>query len=196
MAGVDQIVETIISQARDIAEEIMEAARENADKLSSISKEKVINEVEEIHKNSMAKSWEVEQRTLTMADLERRRFYLAAKQDVIDSVFLNALEKLIDLGDKDYFDFIPKLIVKNAATGEETISASANDNRIKKAVKIANDTLGDKGNLKVGKNAPIKGGFIMTESGVSVNCSYKMILRLKRDEMLSEVAAKLFVEDV
>ena len=64
--------------------------------------------------------------------------------------------------------------------------------RCKAAVTRANEKLGD-GRLTLSEQTrPIKGGLILSDGDVEVNCTFETLVRLQRGEMDREVAKVLF----
>ena len=65
----------------------------------------------------------------------------------------------------------------------------------KQAVTAANEALGGKGNLTLSQESrPIKGGLILSDGDVEVNCTFETLVRLQRGELEREVAKVLFDE--
>lgn len=174
---------------------------------------------------------EREERMASVAQLERRKEELAAKQALLDRAFDRALEKLCSLKDAEYVDLLARLIVEASATGrEEVVFSQADRARVgEAAVKRANELLAEKAGVqvpevktgsgkldaiveKVGKavtaatavakgtamltlsedTRPMRGGFILRDGRVEVNCAFETLVRLQRTEMAGQVAKTLF----
>jgi V/A-type H+-transporting ATPase subunit E len=59
----------------------------------------------------------------------------------------------------------------------------------------ANAALGGKGKLTLSdETRPIRGGFILVNGSVEVNCTFETLVRLQRGEIAGEVAKQLFPE--
>ena len=105
-----------------------------------------------------------------------------------------ALEKLVNLPDKEYVNLLADLAVKASSTGREAVIFSQKDRaRYGKAVVTkANEKLGD-GHLTMSEQSrPIQGGLILSDGDVEVNCTFETLVRLQRGEMDREVAKVLF----
>ena len=134
------------------------------------------------------------ERLKSAAQLERRKLELAAKQEMLSKAYDLALEQLVNLPDKEYVDLLADLAVRAFSTGREAVIFSQKDRaRYGKAVVTrANERLKD-GHLTMSEQSrPIKGGLILSDGDVEVNCTFETLVRLQRGEMDREVAKVLF----
>ena len=156
----------ILADASHKADEIKADAKARADKDSKILVE----------------------RRESVAGLESRKMQLQAKQDVIAESFDKALEKLLAMDEKKYMEFIKnQLAAFEGQTGDVMLNEADN----KKYGKKVADML--KGGLKLSKeNANIKGGFVLKQGDITINCSVEKLLEDNKGQMMAEVAAKLF----
>lgn len=141
---------------------------------------------------------EREERMASVAQLDCRKAGLEAKQALLDRAFDRAQEKLCSLKNGEYTDLLAKLIAQAAATGREEVLFSAADRKRvgEAAVKKANELLAQRkapaGLVLAQDTRPVKGGFILREGKVEVNCAFETLVRLQRTEMAGEVAKVLF----
>lgn len=134
------------------------------------------------------------ERLASVAQLDARKLELAAKQEMLSKAYDLALEKLVNLPDKEYVNLLADLAVKASSTGREAVIFSQKDRaRYGKAVVTqANEKLGD-GHLTMSEQSrPIQGGLILSDGDVEVNCTFETLVRLQRGEMDREVAKVLF----
>ena len=156
----------ILAEARKQADSIAADAKARADKDSKILVE----------------------RRESVAGLESRKMQLQAKQEVIAESFEQALQKLLAMSETDYLGFITAQLKPFENEGGEIMLNEA-DNQ-KYAYKIDSAT-GE--NLKLSKEtANIKGGFILKQGDITINCSIEKLLEDKKEEMMADIAAKLF----
>ena len=130
------------------------------------------------------------------AKMEARRDILATKQELIGRAFDLALEKLLELPEKEYVALLSDLAVKASSTGKEAIIFSQKDRTRygKTVVTQANEKLGG-GHLTLSEQTrPIKGGLILQDSQVETNCSFEVLIHLQRNTLSAEVAQVLFKE--
>lgn len=180
-------VDKIITQAEDKTKEIIKKGKEEADNIKNIILGKNNQEA------SLKKS-----KILTEANLEARKTILSEKQKIVEGAFNKALESILKLDDKDYRNFIKKLILDNIEKGDETIFiASSDKNKISKDfIEDINKTLevkDKKGELKLSTSyLPIKGGVIIGSGKVRKNISLELLLKKVREESEIEICKYLF----
>lgn len=177
----------IITQAEDNANNIIKKGEKEADNIKNIILGKNNQEA------SLKKS-----KILTEANLEARKTILSEKQKIMEGAFNKALESILKLEDKDYRNFIKKLILDNIEKGDETIFiASSDKNKISKDfiedINIKLEAKGKKGELKLSTSyLPIKGGVIIGSGKVRKNISLELLLKKVREESEIEICKYLF----
>lgn len=194
MNGIEKIIERIAADAQAEMDAILAEARAKADAIGADyakQAEKVASDV--VNKGELAAK-EREERLVAMADMERRKALLGAKQEMLTKAFDLALEKLCALPDEEYIKLLASLIVKASRTGQEAVILSQKDRtRVGKAVvTAANDALPN-GRLTLSEQTrPIKGGLILSDGKVDTNCSFETLVRMEQEHIAGEVAAALF----
>ena len=146
MNGIEKITQRMEDDARRDINEILTAARAQADEITRRCREQADRESAAITARGESAAAEREKRLESMAEMESRKLVLAAKQEVLDEAFTMALEKLCTLPDEEYIELLAALAVKAARTGREKVIFSQKDrNRVGKAVVTrANDALARK----------------------------------------------------
>ena len=146
MNGIEKITQRMEDDAQREINEVLTAARAQADELTRRSREQADKESAAIVARGESAAAEREKRLESMAEMESRKLVLAAKQEVLDEAFTMALEKLCTLPDEEYIELLAALAVKAARTGREKVIFSQKDrNRVGKAVVTrANDALARK----------------------------------------------------
>ena len=163
-----EVVQAVQAQAEREAREIVDRGRRNAD--------------------------EREQRLASVAQLEARKMELAAKQEMLDRAFDQALEELCNLPEGEYVSLLANLAVKASSNGREAVILSKKDRTRygKQVVTQANERLKD-GHLTLSEQTRnIKGGLILADGDVEVNCTFETLVRLQRGTLEREVAKVLF----
>jgi V/A-type H+-transporting ATPase subunit E len=177
----------IITQAENKAKEIIKKGKEETDNIKNIALGK-INQERLLKKSKI----------LTEANLEARKTILLEKQKIMEGAFNKALESILKLDDKDYRNFIKKLILDNIEKGDETIFiASSDKNKISKDfIEDINKTLevkDKKDELKLSTSyLPIQGGVIIGSGKVRKNISLELLLKKVREESEIEICKYLF----
>ncbi len=194
MDGIEKITGRIAEDAGREIGEINAEARRQADEIMARYEAQAQRESEEILSRGRRNADERVERLASVAQLDARKLELAAKQEMLSKAYDLALEQLVNLPDKEYVDLLADLAVKASSTGREAVIFSQKDRaRYGKAVVTqANEKLGD-GRLTMSEQTrPIKGGLILSDGDVEVNCTFETLVRLQRGEMDREVAKVLF----
>lgn len=128
--------------------------------------------------------------------LDVKKDLLGLKQDLVGTAFLMAREKLLNMPQEAYTDFLAALAAE-AASGEEEVLLAEKDADIGgQVVAKANAALtaaGKKAQLKLaGEARAIAGGLILRAGDIEINCSIDALLSLKREELAAQVAGILF----
>lgn len=200
------------SQCADIARRYDEQARRESEEILARGKKAAAERIE---------------RLASVAALEGRKQTLAAKQEMMDQAFDQALEQLCALPEGEMVDLLSTLAVKAARTGQEEIilSAAHRDTLGPQVVAKANAALAkaaapklpqDLTDSKLGaivdavvtgvsalaqgtalltlaeETRPIRGGLILRDGEVEVNCAFETLVRLQRGQLERQVAAILF----
>lgn len=198
MAGIDNLRNKILKDNEDRAKKV----ENDADAMAEETLLKARNKADEIISNMKVKAerdgQERKERLMSRAQLDARNEILLAKQDAIDMVFQNSADRIKQMKDKEYFEFIEKILIDNVSTGEEEIIFSERDKtRIQPSfITMLNDKLnamGKKGLLKISdETRDIGSGFILTHGGLEINCSIESQIRLLRDSLEGDIANLLF----
>ena len=172
------------------------------EKITSRINADVQREIDEINAQAAAEAAEIAAQYARRAeqesqDIVARGRLAAAEQEVLEKTFDKALEDLLNLPEKEYTELLAKLIAQASQSGCEEVVFSQKDRPRygKTAVTRANELLGDKGRLTLSAQCrPIRGGFILSDGDVEVNCTFETLVRLQRRELDSQVAKVLFDE--
>ena len=196
--SIKDIKEKIISDAKNKANKIIEDAnnkakeiREKAKKESEDIKLKILNR---INQEILLKKGKI----ITEANLAARKTILSTKQDIVEKTFNKALDKIIKLDDKQYLNFIKKIILNNIEKGDETIFISSldKDRVTKDFIKEINDELqtnGKQGKLKLSSTyLDIKGGVVISSDNIRKNSSLEIMFKNVREELGIKITQYLF----
>jgi len=177
----------IIDETNNKAKEIKEKGEKEARDIKS----KILNKIDQ---EILLKKGKI----ITEANLEAKKNILAAKQKIIEETFNKALEKIINLNDKPYCNFIKKIILDNIEKGDETIFISPLDkDRVSKDfirdINYELEAKGKKGNLKLSPSyLQIKGGVVIGSNNIRKNSSLELIFKKVREELEIKIIQYLF----
>lgn len=193
--GIEEIKRKIIQDAQTERERTLEEAREKASRIVEEEKRKAENVKEETIRTMETEGETEGGRIMTMQRLESRKRILQEKQQLIDAVFSQALQRICSLPDSEYEALMEDLMVRAAAGGEEVILSPRDRGRISPAFfKRVNARCSTPLTLAE-ETRPISGGFILRKGKIEVNESFDAKVKLLRDSMEKEVAHILFPGD-
>ena len=194
MNGIERITARLDADTQAEIDRIRESANAEAEKVAQGYRTQTESETAELRERSRRAAAEREERLVSAAQMEARKTALAARQEMVDKAYDLALEKLCSLPEEQYIQTVAALLVQAAPDGKgEVIFSKEQRERVgTAAVALANSRLGD-GTLTVSaQTRPLKGGFILSNGRVEVNCSFDTLVRLQRAETAGEVAKRLF----
>ena len=196
MNGIDKIIQRIEADANAEIERILNTAKDQAAEITEAYQGRADAEAAELKAKNEKAAAEREDRMVSSAQMEVRKTALAAKQQMLEKAYAQALEKLCSMPDAQYIETVAALLVQAAPKGTgKVIFAPEEKERIgAAAVAAANEALG--GRLTVAEETrPIRGGFILADEKVEVNCSFDTLIRLQKNETAGAVAKILFPEN-
>ena len=196
MNGLEKLTGQIDADVQKEIDAALVQARSQAQEIQSWYESQAQIQVEAIRRKGQQDAVFRQERLVDEAKMQARRDILATKQELIGRAFDLALEKLLELPEKEYVALLSALAVKAASTGKEAIIFSQKDRTRygKTVVTQANEKLGG-GHLTLSEQTrPIKGGLILQDSQVETNCSFEVLIHLQRNTLSAEVAQVLFKE--
>lgn len=187
----EAIIDKILSDANLKADAIIGEANEKADEIISIAaaqcKEYLQQNNAEIDKLTL----DIDARSRSVAELDARKLLLAAKTQVLDSVYAKTLEKLRNL-DKEQYSALIFSMLENAKDGDVvTISEREKDIVTKESLadfaqkKGISLTLAD-------KFGDFDGGVVISENGVDNNFTLEVEVALLREQTETKIAKEIF----
>ena len=198
MAGVEKTKEKILQDSEYTVNCILEEAKKQAEAILNKAQLQANAKAETIAKKAMDDSFEKVRIANSMVELEMRKSKLLTKQNIIDEVFVEVLNRLSALDGAEYEKLIFGMLLNAIETGNEELVLSSN-RKTKMSegfIDNLNQSLisaGKNGNIKLSdQTANISGGFILINQGVEVNNSFEALIRLYRDEIEPKVAQILF----
>ena len=194
MNGIDKITGRISEDAQREIDAIQAQAAQQAGEITARYQAQAQRESGEIVERGRRNADERVERLASVAQLEARKMELAAKQEMIAKAFDLAMEQLLDLPESEYVALLASLAAKASVTGKETVILSQKDRTRygKQVVTQANEKLGGAHLTLSEQSRPIKGGLILADGDVEVNCTFETLVRLQRGALEQQVAQVLF----
>ena len=195
MNGIEKITQRSDADTQAEIDRILSEAREEADQITGRYKAQAEAEAASLAARNEKSAVEREERLVSVAQMEARKVQLAAKQEMVEKAYDLALEKLCAMPDARYTEVLAGLLVQASSNGrEEAIFSPEDRERVgKAAVDKANAASGKQ--LKLSKETrPLKGGFVLRDENIEVNCTFDTLVRLEKAETTGAVVKKLFPE--
>jgi V/A-type H+-transporting ATPase subunit E len=192
----DQVVEKILSQAREEANRITAAANETVQKENQRLETETEDYRRETKKLAEAAGQDKLSRMLAAARMQNGKDILSAKGRILDELFDRVKQRIEQLPDNDYLELMKRLLQKCVQSGHEEVVVGKNETRLNQGFvnKVNTELLWQaKGGLRLSATREdIGGGFILSEGKVRINSSTDVMVSQLRDKMEMELAAELF----
>lgn len=193
MDAIERITQRIQQDAQIQVEEINKHAQNDVNDIEARYASLAKQERERILARGRKTASERLEQLNSIAGMEQRKTTLAVKQQLMDEAFELALDKLCSLPDAQRISLLSNLAASAARTGTEELIFSPED-RIaigQQVVDSANKTHHIHLTLS-SHTRPIRGGVIVSDGEVEVNCAFDTLVRLQRETLEKEVAQILF----
>lgn len=200
MEGIAKIKERILEEAKEEKQNIIENAKAQAQDIKKQYEQKAKEILNDILDKASKTAEEKKRRIHSMAQLENRKQFLQAKQQIIDEVFDRAKASLQNMPAEKYKNLIESMLLNSALSGNEELIISEHDkNRITpEFVQKINDKLrgmGKEGNIRISKTfGNMIGGFILKSQNLEINSTFDSLIDMEREELETEIAKILFEE--
>ena len=193
MNGIEKITQRIASDAQAEVDRILGEARDEAARITANYRAQSDAEARELEAKNDKAAAEQEERLVSAAQMKARRHQLAAKQQMMEKAYIQALDKLCAMPEEQYVAVLAKLLVEASSNGREEAVFSKEDREQvgKAAVEKANQLSGKQLRLSE-ETQPIRGGFILKDKNVEVNCTFETLVRLQKAETAGAVVKTLF----
>jgi len=181
--ALQDILKKIIEEAEARIAVMKADAEKEKEKLQAESKALEIKQLKEIQERQKKAEASLEQKTRAMAARENSNKLLAIKQDIIMDALSQFCKKLEDSDDKVYESIIKPLIEK-ITLKKGTIFVPKS--RVAITTKLLN------GRFDIKADDTIGGGFLLTDGGAEIDCTFKnMVFSEFKDELTAFFAQKL-----
>ena len=191
MAGIDNIVNEILQEAKDKADGILKEAADRASALTDARKSEGQKLIDQAKARAEADEKDYAGRVDSQIELRARQSMLNAKQSIIDDIVKKAYDKLDGQDDASYFSMLEKLIGKAARAEEGTILMSARDKaRLPGGFSQILEKIAKEkgGKLTIAEeDAKIDNGFILRYGGLDENCSLKSLFDERLNDLKDQV---------
>lgn len=187
----EAIIDKILSDANLKGDAIIGEANEKADEIISLAanqcKDYLYQSKTEIDRLTL----EIDERSRSVAELDARKLLLAAKTQVLDSVYAKTLEKLRSL-DKEQYSALIFSMLESAKDGD-VVTVSEREKDI-----VTKESLADFAKKKgisltlADKFGDFDGGVVISENGVDNNFTLEVEVALLREQTETKIAKEIF----
>ena len=131
MNGIEKITQRIASEAQAEIDRILGDARDEADRIAESYRAQADGEAAELNARNEKNAAEREERLVSAAQMEARKVLLAAKQEMVEKAYIQALDKLCAMPEEQYVSVLAGLLVKASTerkrpcSPRKTVSGSA-----------------------------------------------------------------------
>lgn len=189
MSGTTTLTEKILQDAETQCQEIIAKAQSKADGIIAKADAEIAEEKQRLELEREAEAAEINRRRMSTAKLDAKKDELALKQQLMQSVYNTAAEKLLS-SNKDYIAFVGKLLKKYADKGETVIIAETDKKRITQSFLD-----GFKKGLVLSKEyGTFRGGIMLSKEGYDKNLTLDLVFDQTRESTENAVTKILFGE--
>jgi V/A-type H+-transporting ATPase subunit E len=195
----EQVVNKILSEAKAKAEKIVNEAKRRADEMIEETKAELTEYDKQSQQLAQDAARDKRERMLAGARMANAKQLLAARVNILDSVFTEAKEQVRAMPDDQYLDLMKNLLKNAVETGDEEMIIGRDENRLNQDfLKQVNRELGPgfQGNLRLSESrGEFSGGFILSRGRIRVNATIDVLVDQVRQTLEPELIEDLFSEN-
>lgn len=181
MAGLDNLIQKINTQALDEKNKIIEEANVKAEGLLSKANEEIDKECVKLENKLSEDRKLIIDRMRSNVELKSRNNILAAKQEVLQRVFSEVVDELKNIGDEDYINYI-----KSAGISDDSKLVVTKDK-----IDIVKREFP---NLDIISDRFAESGFIEITDATENNYTFSSRVKLIKEELEGKLADILFAD--
>ncbi|MHC4475184.1 MAG: V-type ATP synthase subunit E [Planctomycetota bacterium] len=192
----EQVTDKILADAKSEADKIKEQAEERLAAEQAKLEEQLADYREQTQALAAKAARDKKLHLLASARMDIAKELLAEKRKIVDEVFEQAGQQLLNMADGDYRKLCTKLMLDAVETGDEEVIVDKNEKRIdQEFIKNINRELGPgyKGNLKLAdEKQDLAAGFVLRRGRIKNNVSVQVLLAQARKQLEIQLAKDLF----
>lgn len=183
MSNLNNLTQKILEEAKFKADEIIQDAKVKSDGIINSK----VKEAQDLKLKTIGRAESeavlIKERVISNAELRVRDEKLKVKQEVIDRVFKESKNALLNIDDKVYIKFLQSNIKDLSLKGNEVLVVPENRKEKVMTLKLP---------IKVSKNESLESGFIIKDEKTLLNFSFDSLVDFLREELETEIAQDLF----
>ena len=190
MNGKENIINKILSDADTKCQTILDTANAQAQQIIDAANASIMKDKSELEARIAATTAERIRNRVATAQLDGKKYRLAARQQLINKCYDLAYQQLLKQDDKQRLALIGTLLTKFAENGE-TVYVTEKDAKIVTQIYLDGFNLG----LKLGKKSiAADGGIVLEGDGYEKDLTLSRVIAYAREQTEGKVAAALLGE--
>ncbi len=205
--SIEKITEKIINDAEEIKKVKLDDAKKECERIIAEAKVKASSMVEEMTASGQAEKQRIIERRKSVSDIDGRKIVLAKKQELLDSCFDAAVEKLVNLPEDEYVNFLINIGVASdmyggvltfnerdrATVAEKVVEGLNRATEQKRIEKYGDKPYSERFTIRE-VTEPITGGYWIRYRMTYADNTIGSLVKLKKSLLSAEVADILFKE--
>ncbi|MBO4323529.1 MAG: hypothetical protein J5836_02590 [Clostridia bacterium] len=183
------LIDRIISDGKEEALKIVSDAEKYAENIVSEAEKTAAEIIAKERAEAKRASEDVAAGKRTLSALEEKKILLRARQELVETVYLRAEQKLKKMNKEEFLAFTEKLVGEYAEAGETVIIA---ENSPATAEEVGELSSVKKLALKVAGGGAFGGGIILSGKTCDKDLTFAGLLESLRERTEAEIAAELF----
>ncbi len=191
--ALDKIIERIKKDVEHKTDTIYEREEEKAQEIREEIEREKKRKLNEIRKDKKREIKTLKNRILSQAKLEKRKKKLEVREEMIEKVFDEVMERVKAMDPSDYEDYLRKAIGRCDSTLKGDITILCNKDSKDKVKELARKI---DPSLEVKAELDSLGGIkARSEEGSSIDLTFEANIERKKKELRKEIANILFPEE-
>lgn len=194
MSDFKNLIEKIVSDAELKKQDIINKAKCESEKIVAKKIEEGNSYKEKLLKKAHVEGKNLKEKIISKCELKIKNSKLSARRKILDEVFNDSLNELLNLNQKDFEKYLINTLRNLNLDGKYFLLVS------EKYLNVGEDLMNQINsnpsyNFEIAKVKPsdsLKGGFILEKDGVFINYSFEVLVDFIRDEIEFEVSNLLF----
>lgn len=183
MSNLDNLIQKVFDDAKIEAGKFQDEANKKRDEIIQEQEDKAYKERDVILKKAQEDAKAQENMIRSNAELKARDSVLSARQDVLDRTFELAKEKLANLGNFEYAEFIKSKLKSLDLKGDEILVVPSGKVDLVKSLGLS---------LDVSDTQTVDSGFVLADKDVNYNFSFETLIDFQREDLEADIAKSLF----
>lgn len=187
MSNIDNITQKILAEAQAAAEEIAQESKQVVEQLLAESHVRAQSQSQRIMEKATQESAHRKEKIISNAKIKARDEALRAKQAVLARVFDLAEQKLGQLTDYEFGDYLKKTLSSLNLKGNEKLVLPKE--RVEFVRKMGLQ-------LPIDETRSVESGFQLQDGQTVLNYSFRDLVENIKSEMEGEIIKRIFPEEV